>query len=517
MSTTLMTEEKQNNIVKMGDSDVDLNSLFTMNYNFDILKRVITSVVQQNKDNKYEFDVINEKLDEKDKMIKNLEAKINSNQRIINDKFEDKQKELEQEVNTNRESEDNLNQRIEDLEKKVNDLSKVSHENKNERTNNTQIMKKHSNNLDKLEDYLEMISMLNSKVGKIENSVSGLTIKLNEVNIFDQLKNTSGGGEGNSDMYITLIEGIKQSTEQKTDFIDNKLELLQDIVTKMKIDLTSNIKKIDHNLDTNIEKTNHMEKKIEKLYELLDELKKYGTEHTKKKSITITEPNIISNDNKDDENDAIIGKLRDLEQKIDELKTTGINIKDNTSLNTNNTSVAPIIDESAIKSKLMEIDKNFKIFSLKEKEKENDLNKKINELREQIKKKVDVENFHLLSEEVQELKKMLEELKNEYGENVPRTIEDISWMKKKLETLQGLITKGKGQTGGDNNHDINSMLNEALNQGRYVDSSNFGDYKNLVGKEFNKMTVQMDEFKILFEDLQLILVNKAENKGLQNL
>ena len=515
MSTTLMNEEKS--IVKINDSDVDLNDLFTMNYNFDILKRVITSVVEQNKSNKIEFAEIHSKLDskleEKHKFIQNLETKLNSSIRIINDKIEEKAKDLEEEVRTNRESEDTLNQKIEDLEKKIQDLLKEEKNNKNDRY----LIQRHTHNLNKLEDLMEIISNLPGKVTKLEKNVNNLTIKLNEVNIFDALKNANtSGGEDNTDMYLKLIEGIKATTEQKTDFIDNKLDLLQDLTDKMKHDITNSIKKIEHNLDTDIDKTNHIELKIEKLYVLFEELKNFGEENSKRvKNLNNTSSNIVPNK---EENEAIINKLKELELKIEELKIAGINMKDNISLNTNNTSVlpVPVIDDSAIKSKLMEIDKNFKIFSLKEKEKENEINKKINELREQIKKKVEVENFHLLTEEVHELSKNLEELKNDHNDTVPRTMEDINWIKKKLETLQNLITNKK-TGGGDNSNDLNNMLNDVLHQGKYVESSNFNDYKNLVGKEFNNMKDQMEEFKVLFEDLQLLMNSKADNKRLKDL
>lgn len=57
-------------------SDIDLNSLFNLNYNFDLLKGIIETLLQNQGALQRQFDDLNTSNEEKDKLIEKMQDEI---------------------------------------------------------------------------------------------------------------------------------------------------------------------------------------------------------------------------------------------------------------------------------------------------------------------------------------------------------------------------------------------------------------------------------------------------------
>ena len=59
-------------------NDIDLNSLFNLNYNFDVLKGIIETLLQNQGALQRQFDDLYTSNDEKDKLIEKMQDEINT-------------------------------------------------------------------------------------------------------------------------------------------------------------------------------------------------------------------------------------------------------------------------------------------------------------------------------------------------------------------------------------------------------------------------------------------------------
>jgi len=472
MTTTLLNRNSTENVINLNNKDIDLNELFTLSYNFDMLKGVLTTILSQNKEAKKDYDDLKEKLEQKDKLIGNLEIKLVNSVRMLSEKLEEKTKDIEESLrqnNSNNEDSKNTNNRklddtvsalqsriekleledkknkdrIVDLEAQVLDLSRLKDS-----------VKKNENDV---YDMSEKLYIYDSKFSKIERNITELTAKFNEINIFEVLKNkkkkkektnndekeeeedneNENENEENTqslDTYLLLLEGVKTSFTTRMDNTDNKLDLIHETLNRLNNEVLNHSRNIKNNSDKLVE----LDEVIDKLYKTLQDLKhsnltpKDRDNKSKKSDEKDKAGGMLSLS--DEKYDEILNRIKDLEEKLKNLESLNIGdykAKDNLSVNTN--AASSVGDDQQLRIKILEIEKHLKVLNLKEKEREETMNKKINNLNELLKKKVDLDAFYNYSEEVDILKRKLEEFKQEYKNLVEgKIMEEITWLKKKI-------------------------------------------------------------------------------------
>lgn len=286
-------------------NDIDLNQIFTLNYNFDLLKTILSGLIKQNKSMENQLVEIKERINDKDKQIIMLDSKLTSSikgvvDRIderINDKIKDfedsllKEKEKEQAGNTKEnhmikeEKEEKArlsldllkpNENSHDLLKKINELYEKDKE-KQEKIDQIQreVLDIKSMNLFNLKEktdvlqekvqYQEENNLENTKIiNKFQKEIENLKVKLDEVNIFESFKMTSSNSNdpsGDISKYFVLIEGLKKSVFQKFEYTDGKIETIQEGLNRVKLDLGIYSKKNENLLSDSIEMK-------DKIYEL---------------------------------------------------------------------------------------------------------------------------------------------------------------------------------------------------------------------------------------------------------
>lgn len=64
------------NLYAVENIDIDLNSLFNLTYNFDLLKKTLEAILTNQKNNSQHIKDLQEKLEEKDKKIEEIEDKL---------------------------------------------------------------------------------------------------------------------------------------------------------------------------------------------------------------------------------------------------------------------------------------------------------------------------------------------------------------------------------------------------------------------------------------------------------
>lgn len=612
MTTTLISKDSKQ-IISLENRDIDLNEIFSLSYNFDLLKIVLQALTKQNKQTETNFNNVDKQLEQKDKSISNLEVKLVNSVRMLSEKLEEKTKDLEEIVRNNAESsEDNSKAAISKLEinfqtlmKRVDTLEKDDVDNKSRikqledqlyelKTEDLKKLKeREGENTHNINELLEKDPINMGKLQRLEKNVFDLTQKFSEINVFEMLKQRNNNNntldskenkEGkeinnnsnNSDAFYLLLENMKTSFNGKFENIDNKIDALQELANKTKLELVGVTRKVDISKG----KENEFQARIDIIVTYINELKNAinmiikdnktgGTTkiiqldnltNISKKEDQITDKKDNNNNNNNNANisseelDAINDKIETLNIKIalleDEIRNNNNNNTDNNgnktdillqdnnkdsitnrdannNMNNNNTNhknnnsfsttTHTNIDDSQLKSKLIEIEKTIKVINIREREREDNVNKKINLLTEALKKKVDKDSFYTFSEEVDILKKRLEQFREDYHQTVEKSIlEDISWFKKKIESMTFAVNDIKSSSKLVNkDKDIDFYMNDIVGSGKYLEISIFNDYKNFVSKELNGVNNKIDDLRKLIEELTLLINTKANEKDLK--
>lgn len=108
MTTTLLFEK-----------DIDLNALFTLNYNFDMLKTILQELLKNNK-------TLTEKLDSQDKKIKENEEKFNTEVYNIKNKFNSDISIINNRLDNHDKDIKDLYDKLKDYDNLKDDLSKLT-------------------------------------------------------------------------------------------------------------------------------------------------------------------------------------------------------------------------------------------------------------------------------------------------------------------------------------------------------------------------------------------------------
>eukprot|EP00340_Litonotus_pictus_P005765 CAMPEP_0170519332 /NCGR_PEP_ID=MMETSP0209-20121228/4789_1 /TAXON_ID=665100 ORGANISM="Litonotus pictus, Strain P1" /NCGR_SAMPLE_ID=MMETSP0209 /ASSEMBLY_ACC=CAM_ASM_000301 /LENGTH=787 /DNA_ID=CAMNT_0010805191 /DNA_START=87 /DNA_END=2450 /DNA_ORIENTATION=- len=532
-----------------------------MTYNFDVLKQIITGLASQNKSNDDTFKDLREKLEQKDRHIGNLEIKLVNSIRMLSEKLEDKTKDIEETVRLNTESNEEgqksslgkledtlslLTKKVEKLEsddKKNKDRIKVLEDDledlkRSEIKTLKDTVKENSMNVTDLQ---EKDSIRETKMHKYDRSITDLYAKFSEVNIFEALKNNNseGGGSGDrkdKDTYLLLIEGVKNSLTQKNEHLEQKLEIMQEILSKLKNDMIGAQRKIDISREKEADlsnKVDHINNQLHEIKIALNDLSLSGG-HSNRNQMVKVEYNEKSNDNTNrnntDTGGDYSGKIDELSNRLliveEELKSLSLGVPtkgDNKSTSTNTHTMTNInlntADESQLRAKLIEIEKQIKVIHLKDKEREETNNKKFKAIEEALKKRVDKDAFQNWITEVNQLKDKLNEHKEEYYNTVEKgLVEDVNWAKKKIESLIFNVNDLKSMNKNvSREKDVDFVLGETMNTGKYLEIAIFNEYKSTVSKELNGLLSQIGDLWKLLEELQAALNTKANEKDLRTL
>ena len=541
MTSTLISKDAKN-IVMIDNLQMDLNEMFHLSYNFDMLKKVIIGLTQQFAETDKTFEEVNKKIDSKDKLVGNLEIKLVNSIRMLSEKIEDKAKDMEESVRSG--NQDNLQKQnliLKKFEETINSLvtkiEKIENENQiskeriktledtinnleNETVKNLESSLSNANNT--ISDLEIKDSGKEHKINKLEKQIIELTGKFAEINIFETLKNIKPGEGGSSDASILLIEGVKNNLTHKIDNLDKKVELIQDQTSKLNSDSIGFNRKLEVQKETQQEATKRIDFIVNQISEIKINLKNVnastpvssgvtpGNKLTSKKSISFI-PNSDQNENFEQRISFLEEEIKKL-NKFDDIK---FDIKDDKKSLSTNAGVG--IEDNQVKSKLVDLEKQFKVFLMKDKEKEEQSNKKFANFGDLLKLKTDKETFLNLNEEVEILKRKFEEFKNEYHNTVEKAHQDeILWCKKKIESINVNITELKNITKTGIKEKDNDPFSDQLVQGKFLEVNFFNEFRSKLEKEFAAIRLKIEEMKILIEEeIFSNLSKKANEKDLK--
>ena len=217
--------------------DIDLNSLFNLSYNFENLKLLLTAISKNQ-------DIFETKIKQIENKLNNIDA--NPPKEIPKDKTESK---LDisnmritrdsQKFKTRRETKstnEDFNRKIFELEDKIrllyNFIPKFP-EDKTRTLNNIldeQQMSINNNNTD--------IQEMKDKVEKMKGTVDELSIKINDIDIYDIVKDIQFSG-GDIEASKILIQSLERKTEARFKFLEEKVKDDEQMAQKLKNEITN--------------------------------------------------------------------------------------------------------------------------------------------------------------------------------------------------------------------------------------------------------------------------------------
>ena len=217
--------------------DIDLNSLFNLSYNFENLKLLLTKISKNQ-------DIFETKIKQIENKLNNIDS--NPPKEIPKDKTEnafdrnniritrDSQK-FKTRIET-KNSYDDFNRKIFELEDKIrllyNFIPKFP-EDKTRTLNNIldeQQISIDNNNTD--------IQEMKDKVEKMKGTVDELSIKINDIDIYDIVKDIQFSG-GDIEASKILIQSVERKTEARFKFLEEKIKDDEQMSQKLKNDLTN--------------------------------------------------------------------------------------------------------------------------------------------------------------------------------------------------------------------------------------------------------------------------------------
>lgn len=542
----------------MATSEIDLNQLFNLNYNFDLLKNLIAGLLKSSKSNEAQIEELKERLDNKDKQISNLESKLVSNIRSLGEKIEEKTKEIEENVSRTLNEEESsrakkslakfkqeemiveLHKRIESLENE----SKLSKENignleyylnEIKKLNLKETQKELKENTDSINELKNENQMIQDRLMKVNKSIENMNVKLTEINIFDTLKASNKDGEGSQDIsaYLLLVESLKKSVFQKFEFTDTKIEQVQDAINKLRIENSSNTKKLEvlssDKVETN-SKLDELRRNILDQKILINGL-----------SMPAQAMKNISNMS-DIGNEEISKKLKELSEKVEALlsiDTTPASNSNQPNVKGNNLNVESEIPATSLKSshnliniqntsnqvtddhsitlnykhKFNEIEKNIKIMIIREKEKDEQVNKKFEALTSALKSKISADDFLKLSDMFSGLEIKTEMMIERFSHFDEKALtSDLGWVKKKID---GFSTSMQNIRESISKVGAVKLDDSDIKEAKLVDQSLLIELKSLVLKENEKIAKQIEELKKQIEEVIGMIRLKASEKDVK--
>ena len=500
----------------------DLNELFSLHYNFDKLKVLLSNILsKQNETEK--------KLKQQETIIQNLFNKeYNSNTRIDNNTIEnnnEKGKTLSSSPIQNSQNNVISNQINESSEKKITFKKQISETKNKDDTNlekklfeklneQNKLYEELNNKIKNLDASQNLINLsfkelkknqdniklenngLQSNIQDLFENIENIKVKISGLNIYDALKNLKGN---NSDIDITktLIEELEKKTFQRFSFIDNKLKTNENDIFSIKNDIFNN------------------KNKIENLYEIHQMIQKENL-NQKDEFIKIKqEINNNINNLLDTQSNNLNDKIEKLKNEISEINKPNINNIENEQNKSNNNMDNNNLSQSLynkISDKIQKLENN-------NKENIKELSNKIENISKEMKHLIKIETLQTEIDRVSQLKGKLDNLLDEFDitkTNVNQNSNSLRLLTNKIEKLNSQIIEGK-----DNFSTTISNIKQKKNkkeqiEEHYLDIKTFNSFFSIYKKDIEKIKKEHDNIHKIFNDIYETLSNKIDIKEHKN-
>ena len=542
--------------------DIDLNSLFNLSYNFENLKLLLTKISKNQ-------DIFETKIKQIENKLNNIDS--NPPKEIPKDKTEnafdrnniritrDSQK-FKTRIET-KNSYDDFNRKIFELEDKIrllyNFIPKFP-EDKTRTLNNIldeQQISIDNNNTD--------IQEMKDKVEKMKGTVDELSIKINDIDIYDIVKDIQFSG-GDIEASKILIQSVERKTEARFKFLEEKIKDDEQMSQKLKNDLTNlnnniilqknslaimreQIIKMQNEIDSNkrnaLERIENNENEIESLKER--EAKNLESINNQFQNLTMNVYDLSNN--KNEGNNLNVIKEDPKEEKKDEesvTKKSEKNSKKETKDNLSDTekdkseerdkmdtSTQKIDDPNVIsKSTFEEYKKetqkklnNFerRIQALNSQIKNDYFQKEINALKSELnKKKPTAQEFYDLSVQVQQYMDLYDNMKEENGnmqEEFKKIKDNVSTLLKNYENV--ILSAASKKMGNSNVEELSGKDRVTILSkfNDFVEITVFNEYIKEQTKFSEKIKKDIDSYRHFYDEIIETLKKAASVQDLKSL
>ena len=505
----------------------DLNELFSLHYNFDKLKVLLSNILsKQNETEK--------KLKQQEIIVQNLFNKeYNSKNRLDNslnntiEKNNEKEKTVSSSPMITSQNNITLKQTNESTKKKISAQKQISEPNIEESNLENKLFEKLNeqnklyeelnNKIKNLEESQKIFNIsfkeikknqdniklenngLQSNIQDLFENIENINIKISGLNFYDALKNIKAN---NSDIDITktLIEELEKKTFQKFGCVDNKLKKNENDIFSIKNDIFNNKNKIENlnEIYQIIQKENLNQK---------DEFIKIKEEINKNINYLIETQYNNLND-----------KIDKIKNEISELNKPTINIENeinklNNSINNNNNDLSQSL-YIKISDKLHKLENNHK-------ENIKELSNKIENILKEIKYLINIDTLQIEKDRISQLKGKLDNLLDEFDitkTNVNQNSNSLRLLTNKIEKLNFTMIEGKENfsTSISNIKSNKNKNKKELNEEHYIDNKTFNSFISIYKKDIEKIKKEHENNHKIFTDIYETLSNKIDIKEYKN-
>jgi len=542
--------------------DIDLNSLFNLSYNFENLKLLLTKISKNQ-------DIFETKIKQIENKLNNIDS--NPPKEIPKDKTENtfdrnniRITRDSQKFKTRRETKnsyDDFNRKIFELEDKIrllyNFIPKFP-EDKTRTLNNIldeQQISIDNNNTD--------IQEMKDKVEKMKGTVDELSIKINDIDIYDIVKDIQFSG-GDIEASKILIQSVERKTEARFKFLEEKIKDDEQMSQKLKNEITNlnnniilqknslaimreQIIKMQNEIDSNkrnaLERIENNENEIESLKER--EAKNLESINNQFQNLTMNVYDLSNN--KNEGNNLNVIKEDPKEEKKDEesvTKKSEKNSKKETKDNLSDTEKdkseerdkmdtstqkiddANVISKSTFEEYKKETQKklnNFerRIQALNAQIKNDYFQKEINALKSELnKKKPTAQEFYDLSVQVQQYMDLYDNMKEENGnmqEEFKKIKDNVSTL---LKNYENVILSAASKKMGNNNVEELSGKDRVTILSKFndfVEITVFNEYIKEQTKFSEKIKKDIDSYRHFYDEIIETLKKAASVQDLKSL
>jgi hypothetical protein len=407
---------------------------------------------------------------------------------------------------------------INKIMKRLVKLEKENIESKSILSDFSSVKEKTHSNQGKIVEHSVLIKTLQLSLDELINKTSNwsenleqLNIKMTDFNIYDLFKNNSDGGS--SDAGVILVQNLENKVFKKFGFVDERVKHLEEDNHKGKAEI-SNLKAITDGLG----RTNqHMREEIDHSGDIY-------TSRQEEVRVALHALNNLIVDN----HGKVLAKIEEKSKEIDELmkeKDTlmkAMENEDESNSPTNKDGKSSMLPENfekiikEITRKMIDLEKNFRLFSSNINIER--INHDITKLFEVLNHKVTYSEHHELKENMSQMTFQINFLKDNLTQLLEdrKMIDDINWLRKKVETLSSNVLNLKDQN--EMGSSTNNVSKAVLDHTKFVDWLTFNDFvKQTHVKDIEKLTRYCDELNRFIEDLFQAMKTKAGDKDMKNL
>ena len=566
--STLITDSNN-----LGNNNfIDLNKIFSLSYNFDLLKTILSNLLNDMNHNNQEINNLKYQLSEKDSQINNLQSiiknMINNPEELKNKGdsiFEYEKKNPEDfKLNSNVYNFTNNSQQTQQTQQQLNQpiSNRIDNKKNNNNIDNYNINENDDGDLDKnqinipknsehlkefdndkileklnlhdeiLDSHTNLINnLLNSerinskRLKDIEKKLHEISIKVQDFNIYDLIQsgnNNNNNSSGiNSNMIISLIKSLEKKCEDRFVSNEDKIKKIDEDLFKLMKDFQN----LKNSQDLNVHNIEQLKNNDENFEKKLTELNNKLNDAEKKiyNSINEGDQNLAENFNNTIEKLKEMIKNNNLENldklkpvQIEEIKQPEIQ-NDTNNDNYDNNSNSAFVDD--LNRRLRDLEKEMK--KLINNNIATNINDELNDIKVDLSNKCNKSDYELLKNLLFDFEKNLNTISDRLDDfimNNPMN-EDL---KKLQRAIEALTTKYSELTGGKITTSLNdssniSNLKNIENSNKFVEIHIFNEFKNQVIKEFKSNNSNFAEFRRILDEILESLKNKATYKDLKAL